>query len=115
MARSRDEHDEYEEEEPRRRPPRRRDEDEDEYEDRPRGRSRQLGFMDRTFANTNIVILVLFGFCCGIIALAFSIAGLVVCTDPVAKRNAMIVTIISGIMTVAGVVLQLSGALAGAR
>jgi hypothetical protein len=46
------------------------------------------------FANTNIVLLILFGVCCNGIAFILGIIGLITCTDPVAKRNALIVTII---------------------
>ena len=38
---------------------------------------RQLTGLDAMFANTNIVILILFGFCCGYIALILGIVGLV--------------------------------------
>jgi hypothetical protein len=51
------------------------------------------------FANTSIVALVLFGLCCGGIALVLGIVGLIVCKDELAKRNALIVTIISSITT----------------
>jgi hypothetical protein len=64
----------------------------------------QLTGLDGMFAKTNMVLLILFGFCCGFIALALGIVGLVVCKDPRAKQNALIVTIISGIMTALGVV-----------
>jgi hypothetical protein len=50
------------------------------------------------FANTNIVLLIIFGFCCGYIALILGIVGLIACKDPKAKQNALIVTVISGIM-----------------
>jgi hypothetical protein len=62
--------------------------------------------MDGMFANTNIVLLVLFGFCCNGIALILGIVGLITCKDEIAKRNALIVTIIGGIITVLGVVAQ---------
>jgi phage FluMu protein Com len=89
------EEEEYEEEEqPRRR--RRRDEDEDDEDlDVRRRPRRQMGWLDHQFADTNIVILVLFSLCCGIIALVFGIAGVAGCSDPVAKRNAWTVLIIS--------------------
>jgi hypothetical protein len=60
--------------------------------------------MDGFFLNTNMVVLVLFGFCCGIIALIVGIVGLAVCKDPDAKQRAMVVTIISGIIVVLGVI-----------
>ena len=64
------------------------------------GSRRQLTGLDAMFANTNIVILILFGFCCGYIALILGIVGLVACTDPLAKRNALIVTLIAGLLSV---------------
>jgi hypothetical protein len=92
MARSRE--DEYEDDD---RPRRRRDDD----DDGPRGsQSKQLTGMDGMFANTNIVVLILFGLCCGEIALILGIVGLAVCKDEKAKQNAMIVTVISAILTV---------------
>jgi hypothetical protein len=60
------------------------------------------------FANTNIVLLILFGFCCNGIALILGIVGLIVCKDELAKRNAMIVTIIGGIITVLGGIAQIA-------
>ncbi len=69
----------------------------------------QLTGLDGMFAKTHIVLLILFGFCCGGIALILGIVGLVACQDPRAKQNALIVTIISGIMALAqtaGVVLS---------
>ncbi len=69
----------------------------DEYE--PGGR-RQLSGLDAMFANTNIVVLIIFGFCCGYVALVLGIVGIVVCQDPRAKQNAMIVTLISAILSV---------------
>lgn len=74
----------------------------------PSNGGNQLTGLDGTFANTNIVLLVLFGFCCGTIALILGIIGLVTCKDEVAKRNAMIVTIISGVMHVLAVVGNLA-------
>jgi hypothetical protein len=103
MARDRD--DDYDDR------PRRRDDDDD-YDDRPR-RPARLGPLDKTFRDTNIVVLVLFGFCCGIIALALSLVCLLTAKDEKAKSNAMIVVIVSGLMTVIGVGLQLTGILAG--
>jgi hypothetical protein len=83
----------------------------DEYEDEPR-RPRRLTGLDGMFANTNIVALILFGFCCGFIALVLGIVGLATCKDERARQNALIVTLIGGAMTVVGVVLQFTGMLA---
>ncbi|HEY1861350.1 MAG TPA: hypothetical protein VGG61_13405 [Gemmataceae bacterium] len=57
----------------------------------------QLTGLDGMFAKTNIVLLILFGFCCGQIALILGIVGLVACKDPRAKQNAMVVTIIAAV------------------
>jgi len=69
---------------------------------------RPLTGMDAMFANTNIVVLILFGFCCGGIALILGIVGLAVCKDEKARQNAMIVTIISGALTAIGTVTQVA-------
>ena len=79
------------------RPSRRRDDDDDDVADRIRRRPAQLSGLDGTFANTNIVVLVLFGICCGDIALILGIVGLCICKDELARRNALIVTIIGGV------------------
>jgi hypothetical protein len=60
----------------------------------------QLAGFDALFAKTHIVLLILFGFCCGYIALILGIVGLVACHDPRAKQNALIVTIIAAIQAV---------------
>jgi multisubunit Na+/H+ antiporter MnhG subunit len=80
------------------------------YDDSPK-----LTGLDGTFANTNIVILVLFGLCCNPISLILGIVGLVACKDPKARQNAMIVTIIGAIMVAISAILNFAGLLAGAR
>jgi hypothetical protein len=115
MARTRDDDDDD-------RPRRRRDDDDDDDDDRPRRRRRRdddddddypnvrkkkLTGMDGMFANTNIVMLILFGFCCGYISLTLGIVGLCVCKNEKARTNAMIVTIIAGIMSVLGTGFQI--------
>ncbi len=50
--------------------------------------------LDGLFGNTNIVLLIIFSICCNGIAFILGIIGLLVCTDPIAKRNALIVTIL---------------------
>jgi hypothetical protein len=101
MAKDRDDLDDRDDDRPRRR----RDDD---YDDRPK---EQLGPLDKTFRDTNIVVLVLFSICCNGIALILGIIGLVTAKDPKAKSNAMIVTIIGGIVTVAGTGVRFSGIL----
>jgi len=56
--------------------------------------------------NTNIVILIVFSFCCSPIAFILGIVGLITCTDPVAKRNALVVTILGALFGGAYTVLQ---------
>jgi hypothetical protein len=69
----------------------------------------ELTGLDGMFAKTNIVLLILFGFCCGQIALILGIVGLVACKDPRAKQNALIVTIIAVVEWVIAVIAVLSG------
>jgi hypothetical protein len=75
--------------------------DEDDYDERPRRRRRivrdEPTGLDATFANTNIVMLVLFACLCGDIALLLGIIGLVVCKNDKARTNALIVTAISAV------------------
>ena len=95
--------------------PARRRRDDDEYEDQGRGRgsSGQKGPLDGTFGNTNVVVLVLFGLCCGIIAFILALVGMLTAKDPKAKSNATLVLIISGIMMAIGIILQVTGVIAG--
>lgn len=67
------------------------------------------GPLDGMFANTNIVVLILFGVCCGVIALVLSLIAYLTAKSPKAKSNALIVLIISGIITVLGVGAQFLG------
>jgi hypothetical protein len=66
----------------------------------------EAGWFDRTFAKTNIVILVIFSLCCQPIPLALGIAGMVICTDPKAKSNSTTVVIISALVIGLGVILN---------
>src|SRR5438309_358701 len=68
----------------------------------------QQGGLDGMFANTNIVILIIFSFCCSPIAFILGIIGLITCTDPLAKRNALIVTILGAVFGGAATVIQLA-------
>jgi hypothetical protein len=91
---------EYDDEPPRR--PRRR-EDDDDY---PSIRRRQpLSGMDGLFANTHVVVLVLFSCLCSFIAMILGVVGLATCKDETAKRNALITTILGGVFFV----LQIAG------
>ena len=109
---------------PRRRPPddeddddrprRRREHDEDEDdEDFDRRRRRRLrhaeerrgGFLDDTFADTSIVVLVIFPVVCGLVALLFGILGVAICERAQARRNAWIVLVISICWMIAATVI----------
>jgi uncharacterized membrane protein len=74
----------------------------------------QLGPLDKTFRDTNMVVLILFGVCCGFIALILGAIGFFTAKDPKAKSNAMIVMIIGGIGMAVGVAVQVLGIAAGA-
>jgi hypothetical protein len=109
--------DEFEEDQPGRR---RRDEDYDDDYDRPRRRYRSIrrgdgddSWIDQQFANTNIVVLVLFGLCCGWIALVFAIVGVATCQNPTARQNATIVLVVSIVTSVAAVFMVLANAARG--
>ena len=73
----------------------------------------QLTGLDGMFAKTNIVLLVLFGFCCGQIALILGIVGLVACKDPRAKQNALIVTLVAALPSIIYVVGSFMGGIFG--
>lgn len=68
----------------------------------------QLSGLDGAFAGTDIVILVIFSFCCGGIALILGIIGLCVCKDPRARKNALILTIINFVFMVLTIALQVA-------
>ena len=57
------------------------------------------------FANTNIVILVLFALCCGIIALVLALVCYFTAKDPKAKSNALVVIMIDVVLTVVQVIV----------
>ena len=68
--------------------------------------NRPLSGMDGLFANTSIVVLVIFSVCCSGIALILSLIGVFVCTDERAKSNARMVLIISGVVLVIGTITR---------
>jgi hypothetical protein len=108
---------EYDEDRPRRR--RRPEEEEEDYQEAPPRRRRprrpEMGWLDQQFANTSMVLLVLFPVCCGMIALIFSIVGVAACQDPKARRNATIVLIISVVWVVAVLAVSVINALVKAH
>jgi len=66
--------------------------------------------LDGMFANTHVVVFVLFACLCNGIALILGIIGLIVCKDPTARQNALITTIIAGLITAVAVVAQVMAA-----
>ena len=66
-----------------------------------------MGPLDSTFCNINVVILVSFGFCCGLIAFIIALNCVLTAKNEKAKSNAVLVLIISGIVTALGVVSQI--------
>ena len=97
--------------------PRRRPRDEDDDDDRPRRRKRSgggdMGPLDGMYRDTNIVLLVLFGICCGLIAFILSLIALITAKDPTAKSNAMICMIVAIVSMVLGIVLNIIMSAAG--
>ena len=83
----------------------------DDYDDRPA--RAEYGPLDKTFRDTNIVVLVLFALCCRGLAFILGLVCYLTAKDPKAKSNALVVVLIDGILTALGVVAQLTGALAG--
>ena len=72
----------------------------------------KLTGLDKMFAETNIIILVLFALCCwGFfgIPLILGVIGLITCKDPTAKKNATVVAAISGIIIALGVIGSFTG------
>jgi hypothetical protein len=91
----------------------RRDYDEYDEDDRPRRREGQPTGLDAFFLN-QMVLAVILAICCNGIALILSIIELATGKDPQAKKNATIVLIISGILTVGGCIYGIvSGAMSG--
>lgn len=71
---------------------------------------RQPSGLDAFFTSYFVLAIVL-AVCCNLVGLILGIIGLVVCQDPKAKQNALIVTIIGGVITALGIVIQFSGIL----
>src|SRR4051812_40589013 len=62
--------------------------------------------MDAFFGNTSTPVLVLFGICCGCIALILSIIGLATCKDETARSNAKLVLIVCLVSQAVGIVIR---------
>ena len=53
----------------------------------PQSPPESLSWIDSQFRQTSMVILILFPFCCGEIALIFGIIGTAICKDPIARTR----------------------------
>jgi hypothetical protein len=60
------------------------------------------------YRDTNIVVLILFGCCCGFIALILSLVCYFTAKDEKAKSNALLVIIISAVLTVISIVANVA-------
>ena len=61
-----------------------------------------------------VAVLVIFGLCCGWIAMIFGLVGVITCKHPQARQNAVIVLIVSGVSIFLNIVyLIASGGLGG--
>jgi hypothetical protein len=69
-------------------------------------RLRQRNWLDDQFGGTSVLVLVLFAFCCGMIAFAFGLAGVIGCKTPQAKQNALIVLCVSAALLAIGFMSQ---------
>lgn len=72
----------------------------------PAGPKDGMSWLDRQFSQTSLFVLVLAGLCCAGPAFIFGVFGSLLCTDPKAKKNAIVMTVVSGSMTIAAVVAQ---------
>jgi hypothetical protein len=90
--------------------------DDDDYDDRPRrrGGSGDQSGLNGFFGNTAtfILALVITFCCCSPFGIILGGIGAGTCTNPDAKRNALIVCIFGCVMLVVGIALQFTGALA---
>ena len=74
----------------------------------------ESGPLDSMFAKTNIVILILFGLCCNVIALILSIICVITAKDELAKRNAIITLVVSLVSGGGFAVVRFVGGVGGA-
>jgi hypothetical protein len=66
----------------------------------------EMNWLDKQFAHTSLPILVIFPLCCGLPAFGFGLAGVIACQHPKARRNAIIVLVISIVAMALGIALQ---------
>jgi hypothetical protein len=81
----------------------------DDYDDDVPSRRVEKGPLDGMFGNTNIVVLVLFALCCGLIALVLALVCYFTAKDPKAKSNAMVVIVIDVVLFIVGIIIQVAG------
>ncbi|MFO0936073.1 MAG: hypothetical protein U0798_06100 [Gemmataceae bacterium] len=74
----------------------------------------QQGPLDKMYRDTNIVVLIIFSICCGLIALVLNLVAFFTAKDSKAKSNAQIALIVSVVSAAAGVILGIINAMAGA-
>lgn len=95
--------DDYDDQPPEDRPPRRKRDDDDD------GDSDKQSWVEKQLLNTNFALLIFFALCCNscfFLPLIFGIVGLVTSKNPDAKQRALIMTIISAVVIVLGVIAQ---------
>jgi hypothetical protein len=54
----------------------------------------QMNWLEQQFANSNIVLLCIFGFCCNLLAAIIAAVVYFTAKNPTAKQNALIVMIV---------------------
>ncbi len=81
----------------------------DDYDDeRPRSRRNEYGPLDKMYMDTAFPLLLIFGFCCGGIALIVSVIALATAKQPEAKSRATTVAIIAGAVMVLGILVNIA-------
>jgi hypothetical protein len=73
----------------------------------------EKSWIDRQFSETSLLVLIVFPFCCGLPAFVFGLLGTILCRDPIARRNAIIVLCISSAMIALAFFMGVLDGLAG--
>lgn len=113
MARARsddDGYDDYEEDENEFRPRRRRSRRDPDFEDDDA--PPPVGPLDKMYGETSMVLLVMFGCCCGMLAMILSIIAYVTGRDEKAKSNAMVVIVLSVLSVAFWIAVQVAAEIA---
>jgi hypothetical protein len=71
-------------------------------------KKKEQGPLDGMFANTSMVVLILFAVCCSLIAFILSVICVATAKDPTAKSNATVVLIVSAIFAFLGGAVQIA-------